>query len=150
MQNYNTINKSFKALCYKSLNNISLLANASAFLNEILDERCNWCGFYLYENNQLLLGPFQGKVACTPLSLDKGVCGASATKRETVIVPNVHNFSGHIACDNASCSEIVVPIVVAGELYGVLDIDSSEYDTFNDIDKLGLEEFVKIIVENLI
>jgi len=150
MENYTTINKSFRALAKGSLNNFSLLANASAFLNETLGNRTNWCGFYLFENGLLHLGPFQGKVACTPLYLDKGVCGISASQKKTLIVPNVHDFAGHIACDSASKSEIVVPIIKNTILYGVLDIDSSDFSTFDQNDKEGLENFVKILVENLI
>lgn len=150
MENYVTVNKSFAALCSGSKNNISLLANASAFLYEILNTRTNWCGFYLLEDGELHLAPFQGKVACTPLNLTIGVCALAAREEKTIIVKNVHDFEGHIACDSNSLSEIVIPIFNKGKLYGLLDIDSPQVDTFNENDKTGLVNFVKILEKNLI
>jgi L-methionine (R)-S-oxide reductase len=108
-----------------------------SFLQDI-----NWVGFYLYENGQLWLGPFQGLPACTQIPMGKGVCGSAAQQRKTIVVPNVHEFPGHIACDAASKSEIVIPIVVNGELYGVLDIDSPIESRFDDVDREYLEKFV--------
>ena len=127
---------------------ISNLANASALLYTELD-RLNWAGFYLLRNGRLELGPFQGKVACTVIGMGKGVCGTAAAEDRTVLVPDVHLFPGHIACDSASESEIVVPVHMHGELYGVLDIDSPVKDRFSEEDRKGLEAFVKILEEKL-
>ena len=149
MTDYKILNKSFEALCSGSINDISLLSNASAFLNDELGDRCTWCGFYLFNGKELLLGPFQGKVACTPISLDSGVCGMSAKTREPIVVPNVNLFKGHIACDSRSQSEIVIPIVVNDNLYGVLDVDSKYLNTFNEEDVLGMLKFVEILKANL-
>lgn len=129
-------------------NEISLLANASALLNSYL-ENVNWCGFYLNVNGTLKLGPFQGKVACVTIPFNRGVCGACATSKTTILVDDVHKFEGHIACDSASNSEIVIPIIVNNELYGVLDIDSVEFSNFNENDKVNLENFVEILEQNL-
>ncbi len=119
---------------------ITNLANASALLYQTLPD-LNWAGFYLYTDGQLVLGPFQGRTACTVIPMDKGVCGAAATKGETLVVPDVHAFPGHIACDSASRSEIVIPLYVGGSLYGVLDIDSPIPNRFAQEDKEGLEAF---------
>jgi GAF domain-containing protein len=117
------------------------LANAGALLKDALD-RVNWCGFYLLKGDELVLGPFQGKTACVRIALGRGVCGTAAAKRETIVVPDVHAFPGHIACDSASRSEIVVPILEGGRLRGVLDVDSPEVGRFDDEDRAGLENFV--------
>jgi L-methionine (R)-S-oxide reductase len=123
------------------------LANASALLFSQMD-RLNWAGFYLLKGGHLLVGPFQGKPACARIAMGKGVCGTAAARRETVVVPDVHEFPGHIACDAASQSEIVVPMVRAdGTLVGVLDIDSPVKARFNDADARGLEAFVKTLLE---
>ncbi len=111
-------------------NNISLLANASAFLNEIITE-INWVGFYLLVDDKLHLGPFQGKVACTPIKLTNGVCGYAFTTREITNVPNVHEFKGHIACDENSNSELVIPLIKDGVAFGVLDVDSPVFNRFD-------------------
>ena len=124
---------------------IANLANASALLAQSLP-RVNWCGFYLLRGDELVLGPFQGKTACIRIPVGKGVCGAAAARRETVVVPDVNLFPGHIACDAASRSEIVVPIVDAGVLRGVLDVDAPETDRFDDDDRGGLEEFVRTLI----
>ena len=128
-------------------NFIANLANASAVINENL-ENLNWAGFYLYDGKDLVLGPFQGKPACVRIKLGKGVCGTSAANNETLIVDNVHEFPGHIACDAASNSEIVVPIYVENRLIGVLDLDSFEYGNFDETDKIYLEKAVKLIIES--
>ncbi|HEY3123087.1 MAG TPA: GAF domain-containing protein [Thermoanaerobaculia bacterium] len=120
------------------------LANASALLAGAL-ERINWSGFYLLRADELVLGPFQGKPACVRISLGKGVCGTAAARRETLVVPDVHAFPGHIACDEASRSEIVVPILAGGQLRGVLDVDSPETDRFDAEDREGLELFVRTL-----
>ena len=121
------------------------LANASALLAQALP-RINWCGFYLLRGDELVLGPFQGKPACVRIGMGKGVCGTSAARRETLVVPDVNAFPGHIACDADSRSEIVVPIVAAGALRGVLDIDSPEPGRFDALDREGLERFVSTLV----
>lgn len=128
---------------------LAQLANAAALLGHQLDE-INWVGFYLYKDGELILGPFQGKPACTHIPLGKGVCGTAAEKRKTLVVPDVHQFPGHIACDAASSSEIVIPLVDReGVLRGVLDIDSPVKGRFDERDREGLEELVKLIVEHV-
>ncbi|MCD7893742.1 MAG: GAF domain-containing protein [Erysipelotrichaceae bacterium] len=136
------------ALVEDEENIIANLSNISALLNEVMDD-INWVGFYLRDNNQLVLGPFQGKVACVRIDIGKGVCGTAALKGKTIIVDDVHLFSGHIACDSASNSEIVVPIIVDDKVIGVLDIDSPNYKRFSSIDKDILEDAVKIIEEQV-
>jgi GAF domain-containing protein len=121
------------------------LANASALLSQALP-RINWCGFYLLRGEELVLGPFQGKPACVRIAMGKGVCGTSAARRETLLVPDVNAFPGHIACDADSRSEIVVPIVAAGTLRGVLDVDSPDPGRFDALDRDGLEKFVSTLV----
>ena len=126
---------------------IANLANASALLWQALDG-INWVGFYLIEDGKLILGPFQGKPACIEIEIGRGVCGAAVRDAETKLVPNVHEFEGHIACDSASNSEIVIPIFKNGDVVGVLDIDSPHYSRFDENDRAGLEKTVKII-ENI-
>lgn len=106
----------------------------------------NWAGFYLLREGELVLGPFQGRLACVRIAVGSGVCGTAAARRETVIVPNVHEFPGHIACDSASNSEIVVPLVARGQLLGVLDLDSPELARFDAEDRTGLERLVEIFL----
>ena len=132
------------ALVKDEPNIIANLSNLSAFLNEILDDT-NWVGFYLLEDNELVLGPFQGKVACVRIQLGKGVCGQAALTKETIRVADVHQFIGHIACDSQSNSEIVVPIIVNHEVKGVLDIDSPHFNRFLAKDEEFLKGIVKII-----
>jgi L-methionine (R)-S-oxide reductase len=103
----------------------------------------NWAGFYFLKGNELVLGPFQGKVACVRIALGKGVCGTAAERRETLIVPDVHAFPGHIACDAASQSEIVIPLIQAERLWGVLDLDSPKLERFGAADAMGLESCVQ-------
>ena len=122
------------------------LANASAVLNQAMEE-INWVGFYLMEQDRLVLGPFQGKPACVEIRIGKGVCGTAVEKDEVMLVKDVHEFPGHIACDEASRSEIVLPIHSNGEIIGVLDIDSPKIARFNEEDKEGLEAVVKVIEE---
>ncbi len=142
--NYNLLNSSMEALIGDLKHEISILSNASALINMHMDE-INWVGFYLLNNNELILGPFQGKPACTNIPLNKGVCGACATSEKTIIVDNVHEFKGHIACDSASNSEICIPIFKNTKFYGLLDIDSPIFNRFNENDKQGLEKTVNII-----
>ena len=120
------------------------LANASALLYDALED-LNWAGFYLMENGKLVLGPFQGKVACVEIEVGKGVCGTAVERDATILVENVHQFPGHIACDCASNSEIVVPIRKHGRVIGVLDMDSPSFSRFTVCDQAGLERFVRIL-----
>ncbi len=122
------------------------MANVAALLFEKLPD-VNWAGFYLLKGRDLVLGPFQGKPACTRIGPGKGVCGAAATKRETVVVENVNKFPGHIACDARSKSEIVVPLIEAGRLLGVLDVDSAMLARFDDEDRAGLEGIARVLLE---
>ena len=128
---------------------ITNLANLSAVLKQSFD-KISWAGFYLYDGKKLYLGPFQGKIACTQIELGKGVCGISALKRETIIVPDIDKFPGHIVCDSDSKSEIVVPIIKDGNLFGVLDLDSSLLNSFNETDKIYLEKLCKFFSEKII
>ena len=118
------------------------LANISALIYHSLDD-INWAGFYLIEDGRLVLGPFQGNTACVEIPLGKGVCGTAAAEDRTVLVPDVHLFAGHIACDSASRSEIVIPVHINGRLIGVLDIDSPILSRFDDNDRIGLERTVR-------
>jgi L-methionine (R)-S-oxide reductase len=127
---------------------VANLANAAALLAASLP-KINWCGFYLPRGAELVLGPFQGKPACVRIALGKGVCGTAAARRETLVVPDVNAFPGHIACDMASRSEIVVPIVVQGRLVGVLDVDAPETNRFDDEDRAGLEAFVAALAPRI-
>lgn len=124
------------------------LANASALLNEKLSD-INWAGFYTMKSGQLVLGPFQGKVACTIIPMGKGVCGNAAAQDRTLVVPDVHAFPGHIACDSASNSEIVIPMHRNGEVFGVLDIDSPVLGRFTEKDREGLEAFVRVLENHI-
>ena len=110
------------------------LANLSAVINNYMD-KLNWVGFYLMKDGELVLGPFQGKPACVRIKVGQGVCGTTVARREVVVVDNVHDFEGHIACDSASNSEIVLPIYQRGEVYGVLDVDSPEFARFGELEQ---------------
>jgi L-methionine (R)-S-oxide reductase len=142
---YRDLAASLAALLEGESDALANLANASALLSGALD-RVNWCGFYLLRDRELVLGPFQGKPACVRIALGQGVCGTAAARRETLVVPDVNAFPGHIACDADSRSEIVVPIVSAGVLRGVLDVDSPVTGRFDGEDRAGLEEFVRALV----
>ncbi|MBQ4591320.1 MAG: GAF domain-containing protein [Clostridia bacterium] len=144
MTDYKELNEQLRALIGGVPHPIANLANASALLFQTLDG-LNWAGFYLMENGILVLGPFQGKTACIEIPVGKGVCGTAVARGETVLVKNVHEFPGHIACDSASNSEIVVPVHKNGEIIGVLDIDSPLIGRFTEEDQAGLEEFVRIL-----
>ena len=141
---YELVCSQMRALAEDVPYEITNLANASALLYTSMED-LNWAGFYLYLDEQLVLGPFQGKPACTKIAMGKGVCGTAALKDETELVPDVHQFPGHIACDCASKSEIVVPVHKNGALYGVLDIDSPVLARFSKADQEGLEAFVKVL-----
>ena len=124
---------------------IANLANTAALLFEALP-RVNWAGFYLLRDAQLVLGPFQGKPACVRIALGRGVCGTAAEQRRTQVVPDVHAFPGHIACDGASRSEVVVPLLADGRLLGVLDVDSPEPGRFDALDAEGLERIAQVLL----
>jgi len=128
---------------------VTILSNASAYLNECLDN-INWVGFYILNDNYLYLGPFQGKPACINIPVGKGVCGNTIKERKTIVVDNVLEYKGHIACDSSSRSEICVPIYINNKIYGLLDIDSPNFNRFNESDKEILEKSVKIIENALI
>ncbi|WP_409297201.1 GAF domain-containing protein [Peribacillus sp. SCS-26] len=147
-ENYALATKQLTALIEDEPSRIANLSNAAALLAQLLD-RVNWAGFYLMDGGELVLGPFQGLPACVRIPLGKGVCGTAAEKRETVRVEDVHAFPGHIACDAASQSEIVVPLIKDGELLGVLDIDSPEKNRFDETDQKMLELFAEALVKHL-
>ena len=144
MTDYNFLCQSLFAITdgipYETAN----LANASALLWEHLPD-LNWAGFYKMTDGKLVLGPFQGKTACIEIEIGRGVCGTAVLEDKPQLVYDVHQFPGHIACDCASNSEIVVPIHVSGKLWGVLDIDSPIIGRFSEEDKNGLENFVKVL-----
>lgn len=143
--NYELVKKQLKALVEDEKNQIANLSNASALLNQFLD-RINWVGFYLMDEKELVLGPFQGLPACVRIPVGRGVCGTAVQRKETILVEDVHQFPGHIACDAASQSEIVIPLVKNGEVIGVLDIDSPEKARFDEVDKQKLEEFIEVLM----
>ena len=148
MTDYNEINAMLAAIIEGIPYTMTNLANASALLNEKLDG-INWVGFYTIKDGRLVLGPFQGKVACTIIPMGKGVCGTAAATDSTQLVPDVHKFPGHIACDSTSNSEIVIPMHRGDTVFGVLDIDSPLFSRFNENDRKGLEEFVRILEKSL-
>lgn len=127
---------------------ITLLANTSAIINQLFPN-INWVGFYLYKDGVLKLGPFQGKPACMIIKLENGVCGWSARNKQSIVVDNVHEFEGHIACDSASNSELVVPIIIDNNLYGLLDIDSPLYSRFSNEDLKTMEEVINTITKKI-
>ncbi|EJQ56364.1 GAF domain-containing protein [Bacillus wiedmannii] len=147
-EQYETVIKQLDALLTGEPNVVANLSNASALLNQFLD-RVNWVGFYVTEGNQLVLGPFQGMPACVRIPFGRGVCGVAAETKTTQLVADVHQFPGHIACDSASNSEIVVPIVKEGTVVGVLDIDSPEKNRFDEVDQRYLEKFVETLLKHI-
>ena len=148
MTNYAQLLAQLDALTKPVPYQIANLANASALLYQTMDD-LNWAGFYLMENGKLVLGPFQGKTACIEIPVGKGVCGTAVQEQKTMLVKDVHQFPGHIACDCASNSEIVVPIWKDGQIIGVLDIDSPSVGRFTEDDQTGLEAFVRILEQNV-
>ena len=148
MTDYVFLSEALRALISGVPHKIANLANASALIWDTLPG-LNWAGFYFIEDGKLVLGPFQGKPACIEIPLGSGVCGTAAKEDRTLVVPNVHEFPGHIACDCASNSEIVIPIHKAGRVIGVLDIDSPQFDRFSEEDRLGLEAVVRVLDEEL-
>lgn len=147
---YDTLQRQVEALLGGERNLIAAMANFSALLNDALPE-LNWVGFYLCEDNatQLVLGPFQGKVACSRIPLGHGVCGTAAKDNMTLRVDDVHQFSGHIACDSASNAEIVIPVRRNNQVIAVLDIDSPQFNRFTESDQKGLELLVKNLEKTL-
>ncbi len=149
-EKYKLLLKQLKELLNPNEYELSNLSNLTAALKQTFS-KISWVGFYLYDKEKLYLGPFQGKVACTTIEIGKGVCGTAAAKKETIVVPDVDKFSGHIACDSDSKSEIVLPIISKdGELFGMLDLDSSKYNSFDDTDKIYLEKICKFLVEEIL
>ena len=144
MTDYSLLNRQLDALIRDVAHPIANLANAAALLWEFLPD-INWAGFYLLEGDTLVLGPFQGKAACIEIPVGRGVCGTAVKENWTQLVPDVHQFPGHIACDSASNSEIVIPLRKCDQIVGVLDIDSPLYNRFTETDKLGLETFAQIL-----
>ncbi len=149
MPDYALIHETLVSLTRDVPHPLANLANASALLWEQMDD-LNWAGFYLLAREDLLvLGPFQGKTACIEIPVGRGVCGTAVERGASVVVPDVHEFPGHIACDSASESEIVVPIRKGGRIVGVLDLDSPKKNTFGEEDRVGLEEFVRLLEDAL-
>lgn len=146
--NYDLLQKQVASLIEDESNLIAILSNVSALLNDSLDQ-INWVGFYLIENNELILGPFQGHPACVHIAIGKGVCGTAVETNESQLVEDVNAFPGHIACDANSKSEIVVPIHKDNQIIGVLDIDAPITNRFSNTDKIALEEIVKIIEQQI-
>ena len=142
---YRRLEQQLVALLAGERDAIANQANTAALIFHALPN-LNWVGFYRWKNDSLVLGPFQGKPACVRIPLGKGVCGTAAARRQTIIVGNVHEFSGHIACDPASVSEIVVPLVQQNKLAGVLDLDSPVPQRFDDADREGLERLVAVLM----
>ncbi|HUT86434.1 MAG TPA: GAF domain-containing protein [Elusimicrobiales bacterium] len=145
-KSYQLLTKQLESLFDTERDMLANLSNFSAMLFNNLSE-INWVGFYILKDGQLVLGPFQGKPACVRIDIGKGVCGICAQKKETIIVDDVCKFKGHIACDSASRSEIVIAIMVNGKLFGVLDADSPVKNRFNETDKKYMERFVKLLIE---
>jgi L-methionine (R)-S-oxide reductase len=142
---YREVQNNVSAILAGERDFIANLANTSALLFHSLPD-LNWAGFYLFKVDQLVLGPFQGKPACIRIAIGKGVCGSAAQRRQTIVVPDVHAFSGHIACDDASLSEIVVPLIWESRLIGVMDLDSPSVGRFDDVDAKGLEAIASILL----
>mgnify|MGYP001377328905 FL=1 len=148
-EQYQLLAKQVKSLLSKEDNLITNLSNFTAALKQTFS-KISWVGFYLFDGTKLYLGPFQGKVACTEIQIGSGVCGTSAKERKTIIVEDVDKFPGHIACDVESRSEIVVPIFKDEKLFGVLDLDSTDYGSFNETDKKYLEELVSFLSKEIL
>ena len=140
---YQELYKTIESVVSGESDQIANMANTAALLHEAFGFW--WTGFYIIKDEQLVLGPFQGPVACTRIGFGKGVCGTSWERRETIVVPDVHQFPGHIACSSLSQSEIVVPMFHNGEIYAVLDIDSKDLATFDEVDKEWLEKIVTLL-----
>jgi GAF domain-containing protein len=148
-EKYELLVQQVAALIQGEKNKVSVLSNVSAALHEAFPERFFWVGFYMVEDGELQLGPFQGSVACMHIKKGKGVCGTSWEKAETIIVPDVELFPGHIACDSASASEMVIPIHFGGKAAAVLDLDSHRKNRFTEKDAEGLKRIVLIMEEKM-
>ena len=148
MTDYETLIAQADALTNGVPHRIANLANVSALIFDTLED-LNWAGFYLLEDNALVLGPFQGKPACIEIPVSKGVCGAAVRENRSQLVPDVHAFPGHIACDSASRSELVVPLRKNGAVFGVLDLDSPSPARFTEADRIGMERLAAILEQNL-
>ena len=138
----------YQALIESETDTIAVMANTSAFIMETLPD-LNWAGFYILRGAELVLGPFQGKPACDRIQQGKGVCGHCAANRKSIIVPDVHMFPGHIACDAASKSELVVPILHHNAVFGVIDLDSADYNRFNEDDRIFIEAIAEIFASKI-
>ena len=147
--NYSILTAQLKELAEIDRNAVSIMANASALLMQTM-EQVNWAGFYLVKDGMLKVGPFQGRPACVLIGRGKGVCGTAWEKEKTLVVEDVHAFPGHIACDSASRSEIVIPIRSDGKIAAVLDIDSPVENRFSGEDRQGLEAFVRVMEEVIV
>jgi L-methionine (R)-S-oxide reductase len=144
---YRELKAQLTALIQDESDGLANAANLSALLYQTLPD-LNWAGFYFLRDRELVLGPFQGKVACVRIAVGQGVCGTAAARRDTVVVADVHEFPGHIACDAASRSEIVVPLLRGDRLYGVLDLDSPRAGRFDHEDSIGLNALIGVLLEN--
>jgi len=145
-ENYEIVIRQLESLIDGEEDLVANMANASALLHHFL-ANINWVGFYIWKENELVLGPFQGLPACIRIPYGKGVCGTAVKKQETIVVPNVNEFPGHIVCDAQSKSEIVVPLIKDGEILGVLDIDSPIYNRFDETNRYYLEKFVQTLIK---
>jgi L-methionine (R)-S-oxide reductase len=143
---YDALAQQLAALLEGERDAIANAANMSALINQLLPE-LNWAGFYFMRGGELVLGPFQGKVACVRIAVGRGVCGTAVERKASMVVPDVHSFPGHIACDSVSRSELVVPLIKDGRVLGVLDLDSPHPNRFDDEDREGCERLVKIYLE---
>ncbi len=148
MTDYEALIAQTQALTDGVPHRIANLANVSALIFDTLED-LNWAGFYLLEGETLVLGPFQGKPACIEIPISRGVCGAAVRENRTQLVPDVHAFSGHIACDCASRSELVVPLRKDGKVFGVLDLDSPSLARFSEEDRIGMERLAAVLERNL-
>ena len=137
-----------KALLADEHDVVANAANATSLIYGALPD-VNWCGVYFFKEGELVVGPFQGKPACVRIPLGKGVCGTAAAQRATQLVPDVHAFPGHIACDAASRSEIVIPLLKSGNLLGVLDLDSPRLARFDEADRRGLEQLARVFLDSV-
>ncbi len=148
IEKYEDLLKQAEALLFPEEPVITGLSNFTALIYNAFD-KISWCGFYLAKNSRLFLGPFQGNVACEFIDFGKGVCGTSAAERKSIIVPNVHEFPGHIACDEKTNSEIVVPVIINNSVFGVLDLDSYNFSAFDETDEKYLKNLIEILKKNV-
>lgn len=147
-KNYKYMNMAIEDLLKTEKDFIAVLSNISSFINSYMSD-LNWAGFYIFKDNELVLGPFQGAPACIRIKIGKGVCGTCAESMQVQVVQNVHEFEGHIACDSNTNSEVVLPIIINNEFFGVLDIDSPKFSRFSDIEVTALKKTVQLIEEFL-